>query len=92
MVRLYRSPIPVGRRGSNFLAQIISTCLPNRVEERGGGIGTLCSALVAMYGISKGKISWAESVKDFFICLSIPLFPLKYSSLIILKLYFYSAV
>ncbi len=30
MIWLYRSPIPVGRTGGNFLVQIISTCLPSR--------------------------------------------------------------
>jgi hypothetical protein len=42
MVCPHRLPIPAGRRGDNFLLQMISTCLLIHVEEGGGGVGTLC--------------------------------------------------
>jgi hypothetical protein len=38
MVWLHRSLIPVGRRGDNFLVQMISTCLAPR---RGRGVGSV---------------------------------------------------
>jgi hypothetical protein len=42
MVWLYRSPIPVGRRGVISIVQVISIPAFPRIEE-GGEVGTLCS-------------------------------------------------
>ncbi len=51
MVWLYRSPIPVGRRGVFHTFKMISTCLRYVYKRGGGGFSTLCCwvAIVLRY-------------------------------------------
>jgi hypothetical protein len=65
MVWIHRSPIPVGRRGVNFLVQMISTCLaarrgrgsgvhPNRYRTQGGGGGARVVKFIKTRGAEGG--------------------------------------
>jgi hypothetical protein len=68
MVWLNRLPIPLGRRGGNFLVQMISTAFP-RVEEGGGGrhpVGPIHSCFINQGPIlfKTGRCSEKTSVED----------------------------